>query len=123
MTREQIIKEYNRLVSEIEPTQMYDGRGEYNGYTCKKCGYVTVTLYKDKGVTPFIIKCSKCGGAAMHNITSRVAPPCVPDTYSEVKNWVRPTIEQFLEELKLYKDIKETVDEIYKMLVKKGGEK
>lgn len=96
MRTKQIINEYNKLVSEIEQTRMYDGRGEYNGYTCEKCGYITVTLYKDKGVTPFIIKCPKCGGAAMHNITTHIAPPCVPDRYSEVKNWVRPTIEQLL---------------------------
>ena len=96
MTTKQIIEQYNRLVSEIEPTQMYDGRGEYNGYTCEKCGFITVTLYKDKGVTPFIIKCPKCGGTAVHKITTRIAPPYVPDTYSEVKNWVRPTIEQLL---------------------------
>lgn len=96
MITEQIINEYNKLVSEIEQTRMYDGRGEYNGYTCEKCGYITTTLYKDKGVTPFIIKCPKCGGAAMHNITTHIAPPCVPDRYSEVKNWVRPTIEQLL---------------------------
>ena len=96
MTQRQIIEKYSKLVAEIETMRMYDGRGEYNGYECEKCGFVTVTLYQDKGVTPFIIRCSKCGGAAMHNITSRVAPPCVPDTYSEVKNWVRPTIEQLL---------------------------
>ena len=38
MTQEQIIKEYNRLVSEIGRTRIYDGRGEYNGYTCDKWG-------------------------------------------------------------------------------------
>lgn len=96
MTQEQIIKEYNRLVSEIESTRMYDGRGEYNGYTCDKCGFITVTLYKAKGVTPFILKCPKCGGTSVHNITSRNPPPYISELYSEVKNWVRPTIKQLL---------------------------
>ena len=96
MRTKQIINEYNKLVSEIEQTRMYDGRGEYNGYTCEKCGYITVTLYKDKGVTPFILKCPKCGGTSVHSITSRNPPPYIPELYSEVKNWVRPTIEQLL---------------------------
>ena len=96
MDKEQITKKYDKLVSEIEQLRMYDGRGEYNGYTCEKCGFVTVTLYVDKGVTPFIIKCPKCGGQSTHNITTYNPPPYVPEKYSKVKKWVRPTIEQLL---------------------------
>lgn len=96
METKQITKKYNKLVSEIETIPMYDGRGEYNGYTCKKCGFITVTLYKDKGVTPFVIRCPKCGGSAMHDITSHNPPPYIPEKYSEVKNWVRPSLEQLL---------------------------
>lgn len=95
MSKEEITKRYNELVSEIETLRMYDGRGEYNGYECEKCGHVTVTLYADKGVTPFIIRCSKCGGAARHEYTSRSQPPARP-WYSPVKRWVRPTLEQLL---------------------------
>ena len=87
--------EYEKKCLEFEEARMYDGRGEYNGYVCEKCSYITATLYKDKGVTPFIIGCEKCGEAAMHMITSRNAPPAAPNI-SEVKNWVRPTFEQFL---------------------------
>lgn len=95
MTNEEITKRYNELVSEIETLRMYDGRGEYNGYECNKCGYVTVTLYADKGVTPFVLRCPKCGGTAMHEYTSRTPPPASP-RYSPVKRWVRPTLEQLL---------------------------
>lgn len=96
MNTKEIIKRYEKLVSEIETMRIYDGRGEYNGYTCKKCGFVTVTLYTDKGVTPFIIRCPKCSGNAMHDITTRNPPPHIPEKYSDVKKWVRPTLEQLL---------------------------
>ena len=95
MNKDEITKRYNELVSEIETLRMYDGRGEYNGYECMKCGYITVTLYADKGVTPFIIHCSKCDGFARHEYTSRNPPPASP-RYSPVKRWVRPTLEQLL---------------------------
>ena len=91
MEKETIKRKYNELVASLEDAKMYDGRGEYNGYVCEKCGYITATLYKEKGVTPFIIQCEKCGKAAMHKITSRNAPPAAPNI-SEVKNWVRPTL-------------------------------
>lgn len=95
MEKETIKRKYNELVASLEDAQMYDGRGEYNGYVCEKCGYITATLYKDKGVTPFIIRCEKCGNAAMHKITSRNAPPAAPNI-SEVKNWIRPTFDQLM---------------------------
>lgn len=95
MEKETIKRKYNELVASLEDAKMYDGRGEYNGYVCEKCGYITATLYKEKGVTPFIIQCEKCGKAAMHKITSRNAPPAAPNI-SEVKNWVRPTLDQLM---------------------------
>ena len=95
MDKKALKKKYDKLVSSIEDAQMYDGRGEYNGYICKSCGYITATFYKDKGVTPFIIACEKCGCASMHNITSRNAPPARPNI-SPIHNWVRPTFEQLI---------------------------
>ena len=53
--------EYEKKCLEFEEAMMYEGRGEYNGYICEKCGYTVATLYKDKGVTPFVIKCPQCG--------------------------------------------------------------
>lgn len=96
MKKKQLSKEeYDKLCKEFEEAKMYDGRGEYNGYRCEKCGYIVATLYKDKGVTPFIIQCPKCKGMSQHVITSHDAPP-EQSNISKVKNWVRPTYEQFL---------------------------
>lgn len=95
MNKEEITKRYNELVSKIETLRIYDGRGEFNGYECDKCGFITVTLYIDKGVTPFILRCPNCGGSAVHRYTSRSQPPANIH-YSPVKRWVRPTLEQLL---------------------------
>ena len=40
--------------------------GRVNTYTCQKCGKKFTTVDKDKGVTPFIIKCrdDECDGSA-----------------------------------------------------------
>lgn len=95
MDKKEIQAKYDELVSSIEDAKMYDGRGEYNGYRCDKCGYVTATLYKDKGVTPFIITCERCGNSAVHKITSKTPPPAY-SYISKVKKWVRPTFEQLI---------------------------
>ncbi len=95
MDKKAIKAKYEELVSSLENAQIYDGRGVYNGYVCEKCGYITATLYKEKGVTPFIIQCEKCGKAAIHKITSINEPPADPNI-SEVKNWVRPTFDQLM---------------------------
>lgn len=96
MKKETIKKKYDELVSSIKSRRMYDGRGEYNGYVCKNCSHITVTLYKDKGVTPFVIPCEKCGRDAVHEITSRYAQPAWIPCTSDVKNWVRPTFNQLM---------------------------
>ena len=90
--KKEITKEYNELVANIESAGIYDGRGEYDLYECDKCRNHMVTLYKDKGVTPFMIRCEKCGEMMQHTQSSRVTPP----SYIKVHNWVRPTLEQTL---------------------------
>ena len=96
METRKITDKYNHLVAHIEEMPIYDGRGEYNGYTCEKCGKVTVTRYRDKGVTPFITRCRFCGGFATHKITSKNPPPEGSQKYSRVYEWVRPTLGQLL---------------------------
>lgn len=93
MDKKVIEKKYNDLVSSVDNAPMYDGRSVFHGYTCKSCGFVTATAFKAKGVTPFIIRCQKCNGTALHNITSHSAPP-QSDKISEVRYWVRPTLDQ-----------------------------
>ena len=85
MSKDNIAQQYNNMVASIEDAKIYDGRGEYNLYECNKCNNYKVTLYKDKGVTPFIMRC-KCGGDMMHTKSSKQAPP----SYVKVHNWVRP---------------------------------
>lgn len=95
MTREQIEKQYNKLVSEIEEMKMYDGRGTVDRYICDTCGYMMHTTYRDKGVTPYTVRCPECNGTMYHKQTFR--KETVPD-WVEVKNWYRPTLEQTLKE-------------------------
>lgn len=89
MSKNNIAQQYNSMVASIEDAKIYDGRGEYNLYECNKCNNYKVTLCKDKGVTPFFIRC-KCGGDMMHTKSSKQAPP----SYVKVYNWVRPNLEQ-----------------------------
>lgn len=94
MNRETIEKRYNELVNKIEEMRMYDGRGTVDRYICDTCGYMLHTTYKDKGVTPFSMRCPKCNGTMYHKQTFRKdTVPC----WLEVKNWYRPTLDQTFE--------------------------
>lgn len=93
MKREDIEKAYNKLVTEIEEKQMYDGRGTVDRYVCDTCSDMMHTTYKDKGVTPFTMMCPKCCGTMYHRQT--FTKESVPH-WVEIKNWYRPTLEQML---------------------------
>ena len=93
MNRETIEKRYNELVNKIEEMRMYDGRGTVDRYICDTCGWMLHTTYKDKGVTPFTMRCPKCNGTMYHKQTFR--KETVPD-WVEVKNWYRPPLEEVL---------------------------
>ena len=93
MEKKQIEEIYNKLVSEIEGMKMYDGRGTVDRYTCDTCGYMMHTTYKDKGVTPFTMRCPKCKGEMYHKQT--FIKETVPD-FVEIKNWYRPSLEELL---------------------------
>ena len=95
MNKETIKEKYDKLVSEIEEIKMYDGRGTVDRYICDTCGHMMHTTYKDKGVTPYTMRCPKCNGVMYHKQTFR--KDTVPD-WVEVKNWYRPTLEQTLRE-------------------------
>jgi len=88
MDRQEIEKRYTKIASTIEDAKIYDGRGVYDLYECKKCGHHKITLYEDKGVTPFMIKC-KCDDFMQHAKSYKN----VPD-YIRVEKWRRPTLEQ-----------------------------
>ncbi len=63
--------------------------GKVNVYTCPACGYHTVTIDVDEGVTPAFICCPACGheGAASHFYQ-------VPQHYAPEIEWFKPTDEE-----------------------------
>lgn len=94
MNVKELKSQYDKLVSEIETKEGYDGRGQgIDVYVCEKCGERFYTKYKDKGVTPFTIRCRKCGkGTAVHKKTISEGHATLMDV--KIHNWVRPTFEQ-----------------------------
>ena len=93
MKREHIEKQYSDLVNRIEEMKMYDGRQTVDRYICDTCGHIIYTTYMDKGVTPYTIRCNRCGGTKYHDIT--YDKKTVPD-YVTVLNWYRPPLEDVL---------------------------
>jgi hypothetical protein len=93
MRKQDIAKQYYDIVNSIEDAKMYDGRNTVDRYICDMCGCMIHTTYKDKGVTPFTIRCPKCNGTMYHRQTFR--KDTVPN-WVKVRNWYRPTLEQTL---------------------------
>ena len=85
--------QYKRLVKEIPTMKIYDGRGKgYDVYVCKQCGGTMTTRYMDKGVTPAMLMCRKCGGDAWHTQTVKYVSGGMEH------NWVRPPLEWLLKQ-------------------------
>lgn len=96
MNKEELKQRYDELVSGIETAQMFDGRNKgVDVYVCEKCGKQFYTRYKDKGVTPFTIRCRReaCGATMTHRLT--ISEDQARNCRLSVHNWVRPTFEQF----------------------------
>lgn len=96
MDKEELKAKYDKLVAEIESAKVYDGRGKgVDVYVCEKCGSQFYTRYKDKGVTPFTIRCRRevCGATMIHRST--IYEEEARNCRLTVHNWVRPTFEQF----------------------------
>lgn len=95
MKAEKLKKRYDELVADIESMPLFDGRNKgIDVYVCEKCGKQFYTRYKDKGVTPFTIRCRReeCGAAMIHRCTISVSQAKIDGLV--VHNWVRPTFEQ-----------------------------
>lgn len=95
MDEKKLRKQYDKLVAEIESAKVYDGRNKgVDVYVCEKCGKQFYTQYKDKGVTPFTIRCriDECGGTMIHKCTISVGQARINGIV--IHNWVRPTFEQ-----------------------------
>lgn len=93
--RLKIRRQYKKLVASVEEIKMFNGRGKgVDVYICEKCGRNTLTRYKDKGATPFVMQCSHCDGYAQHVET--ISEPeamvlCIVENI-KVLNWVRPPL-------------------------------
>ena len=97
MNKEELKQQYDDLVSGIETAKMFDGRNKgVDVYVCEKCGKQFYTRYKDKGVTPFTIRCRReaCGATMIHRDT--ISEAQAKNDGLVVHNWVRPTFEQLL---------------------------
>ena len=94
MTSKQLKAMYRHLVKRVSAMDVYDGRGRgVDVYTCKECGYHFFTRYKDKGVTPFTVRCRQCGnGTCTHEKTlTETIAATIPNAI--VHNWVRPSFD------------------------------
>lgn len=40
-------------------------KGQVNFYTCESCDADIVTVNRDDGVTPYMIRCERCGGVSV----------------------------------------------------------
>ncbi|MGN1155694.1 MAG: hypothetical protein ACI4TK_05920 [Agathobacter sp.] len=90
-----IRRQYKKMMAEIEGMNMFDGRGKgVDVYVCEKCGRRTFTRYKDKGVTPFVMRCSHCDGYAQHvdTVSENFANILCITNNTSVQNWVRPPL-------------------------------
>lgn len=97
--RLKIRRQYKKLVASVEEMKIYDGRGKgVDVYVCERCNGKTLTRYKDKGVTPFMILCPYCGGHAqhVHTISEQEAKILCFFENTKVQNWVRPPLEWLL---------------------------
>lgn len=96
MNKEELKQQYDELVSGIETAEMFDGRNKgVDIYQCKECGFQFYTRYKDKGVTPFTVRCRNCNhGTAFHVKT--ISEQMASFLGVKVHNWVRPTFGQLL---------------------------
>ena len=82
---------YRKLLRNIESMKIYDGRHKgVDVYDCYNCGHRLHTYYKDKGVTPFTIRCPKCSYIMTHTDTILPWPGIRPIP------WVRPTFKEML---------------------------
>lgn len=94
-----IRRQYKKLAASVEEMRVFDGRGKgVDVYVCEKCNGKTLTRYKDKGVTPFVMLCSHCGGPARHvdTISEQEAISLCFFENTEVQNWVRPPLRWLL---------------------------
>ncbi len=97
--RLKIRRRYKKLVADIEGMKIFDGRGKgIDVYVCERCAGKILTRYKDKGVTPFAMRCPYCENRAQHVNTVSEQEARVLSVVDNigVQNWVRPPLRWLL---------------------------
>jgi hypothetical protein len=82
---------YAKLMKAVAEDDFYkiDLTNRVNCYVCQSCSHITKTKDIDAGVTPFIIRCEKCGKEAQSTMYRDIAPHLNP-TFE----WYRPSLEE-----------------------------
>ena len=60
-----------------------------NSYKCRKCDTITITVDRDQGTTPFIMRCPECNGEAESSLY-RTFQRAIP-----THEWYHPTEEEY----------------------------
>jgi len=70
--------------------------GMANGYTCKRCGRITMTYHVDKGTTPMYLRCRATGQCNGEAVSMMYPPGPVPAHLAALPRWewYRPTPQQ-----------------------------
>jgi len=90
-----VTKEYNRIKKILDDQEK---RSKINCYKCS-CRYITKTIDVDKGTTPFMHTCFKCGNMAQSTFYTDIAPEQKP-----VEEWYFPTLKETLKMRKKQSD-------------------
>lgn len=90
-SQREVERQYMKMLDAVrEAAPNTNGTG-VNCYVCqdKSCDHITKTIDVDKGTTPFIYNCEKCGGEAISTFYKDIDPEEKPTI-----EWYRPTLQQ-----------------------------
>lgn len=92
ISEREVIRKYKRML-ELDSNQGDADPNKVNCYRCTDdhCGHITKTIDRDRGTTPFMFKCEKCGHWAKSSFYSDIAPHVKPTI-----EWYRPSLDETL---------------------------
>lgn len=89
MTDKEITEHYEKMVIDIEESNIAGIQGKTNCYRCEGCERKTKYIYKNTGVTPFLKNCEHCGNTSKSSLMYDIAPELEP-----AHEWYRPSLEE-----------------------------
>jgi len=96
MKNNEIVNQYMKMLDSVK-LGGYDGRGKgVDVYECEG-GHKFFTRYKDKGTTPFMIKCRECEKPTMATHNNTISESEAELMGVKVHNWVRPSLDVLFE--------------------------